>query len=381
MITGIHKDKDPTLNLDDPIDTTLPLRDQRQEEFTNIFWNSEQRGILMIAPRVGKCFIGINIMQKLRSDSKILIAIPDNKIQISWEEDFVKKGYVNPNITFTNYRSLSKYQRFLYDFIILDEIHTLSAAQLTVCKTLLKNNKRILGLTGTLTDDTEQLLYQKLKLGVIAEYKIEQAVEEGIVVDYEIFIIQVPLDTFVRTLHKTKYITEKTRYNNLTWVVNDLEKKKKSSMFMRLARMRLIQRSISKLNKTKELLAKYSNERILVFCGITDIADHLGIPAYHSKVKEKKVFEDFANGLGNQLAVVKIGNTGVTYKPLDKVIINYFSSSAEDLTQRINRCMGLEYSNPNKKAQIYIITSDEEIELKWLTKALEFFDPTKVNFL
>ena len=150
---------------------------------------------------------------------------------------------------------------------------------------------------------------------------------------------------------------------------------------MRLARMRIIQNSEAKIRKTQEILLKNTKERILVFCGLTTIADRLGIPAYHSKVKEKKVFEDFANGLGNQLAVVKIGNTGVTYKPLDKVIINYFSSSAEDLTQRINRCMGLEYNNPDKKAKIYIVSTDEAIEAAWLDKALEFFDKEKIIYL
>jgi len=369
------------LDLDDPIDTSLPLRDQRQKEFANIFWNSDQRGILLLAPRFGKCYVGIDIMQRLPSDSKILIGIPDNKIKASWEEDFVSKEYSNPNITFSTHISLHKYQRYLYDFIIIDELHKLSKAEIIVCKLLFKNNKRILGLTGTLSDENEQIFYNKLNLPVIAEYKIEKAVEEGIVVDYNISVIQVPLDLYQRTWVKNKFISEKTRFNNLTWVIGALEEKKKSSMFMRLARMRIIQKSVSKLNKTKELLAKYSNERILVFCGTTATADSLGISSYHSKSKNKQIFKDFADGIGNQLAVVKIGNTGVTYKPLDKVIINYFSSSPEDLTQRINRCMGLEYNNPDKKAKIYIISTDEAIEAAWLDKALEFFDKEKIIYL
>ncbi len=81
------------------------------------------------------------------------------------------------------------------------------------------------------------------------------------------------------------------------------------------------------------------------------------------------------------MAVVKIGNTGVTYKPLNRVIINYFDSNAENLAQKINRCMAMEYNNPDKKAQIYIISSDEEVEAKWLNKALEFFDKSKIKFV
>jgi hypothetical protein len=79
------------------------------------------------------------------------------------------------------------------------------------------------------------------------------------------------------------------------------------------------------------------------------------------------------------MAVVKIGNTGVTYKPLNKVILNYFDSNAENLAQKVNRCMAMEYNNPDKKAQIYIISTNEEVEEKWLNKSLEFFDKDKIK--
>jgi hypothetical protein len=120
---------------------------------------------------------------------------------------------------------------------------------------------------------------------------------------------------------------------------------------------------------------------VLVFCGITKIADALGIPSYHSKKEEKEIFDNFVAGKGKHLAVVKIGNTGVTYKPLNRVIINYFDSNGENLAQKINRCMAMEYDNPDKKAQIYIISSYEEVELKWLKKALEFFEKDKIKFV
>ena len=63
------------------------------------------------------------------------------------------------------------------------------------------------------------------------------------------------------------------------------------------------------------------------------------------------------------------------------MIINYFDSNGENLAQKINRCMAMEYDNPDKKAQIYIISSYEEVELKWLKKALEFFEKYKIKFV
>jgi hypothetical protein len=43
--------------------------------------------------------------------------------------------------------------------------------------------------------------------------------------------------------------------------------------------------------------------------------------------------------------------------------------------------MAMEYDNPDKKAHIYIISSDEPVELKWLKKALEFFDKEKIKYV
>jgi len=163
-------------------------------------------------------------------------------------------------------------------------------------------------------------------------------------------------------------------------VIEKMEKERKDPFFLRLARMRIIQNSLAKTKLTTDLLKQYKDDRVLVFCGVTAIADQLGCPVYHSKKGEKDTFEKFSAGEGKHLAVVKIGNTGVTYKPLDRVIINYFDSNAENLAQKINRCMAMEYGK-DKVAKIYIISSDEEVEKRWLMKALEFFDKEKIRYV
>ena len=41
--------------------------------------------------------------------------------------------------------------------------------------------------------------------------------------------------------------------------------------------------------------------------------------------------------------------------------------------------MAMEYNNPDKKAQIYIVSTNEAVEEKWLNKSLEFFDKNKIK--
>jgi superfamily II DNA or RNA helicase len=358
----------------------MTLRDKRQEEFANIWINSGKHGILNLCPRFGKIYTTINIIEKLKPKS-ILIAYPDNKIKASWQTDFEKRGFDDSGVTYTTHLSLKKYTENLYDLVVIDEIHLLSEAQIEAANELLEINLNVLGLTGTMTSWTERTLAEELDLSVVATYSIDKAIEEGVIVDYEITVVRVPLDDKRKNNYKGKMRTEKQQFDAYGWVINSLERQGKSTMFLRLARMRIIQNSISKMEKTRELIKKHKDERVLVFCGVTKIADQLGIPSYHSKKEEKQKFEDFASGKGNHMAVVKIGNTGVTYKPLNRVIINYFDSNAENLAQKINRCMAMEYNNPDKRAQIYIVCSNEDVEAKWLQKALEFFDKTKIKFV
>lgn len=366
----------------------MTLRDQRQLEFAEKWINNGKFGILNLCPRFGKIRTTINILNKLKP-SKVLIAYPDNKIKESWEADFETMGYDDSNVTYTTHLSIKKHVEDQFDLIVIDEIHLLSEAQIETCKELIDNhdsfrsNKfgHVLGLTGTLSRWTEETLAQELDLMVVAHYPIETAIEEGIIVDYEIIVRMVPLDDKVKQNYKGKMKTEKAQFDAYTWVIGQKERQGQNTMFLRLGRMRIVQNSLAKKECTRRILENFKDERILVFCGVTKIADDLGIPSYHSKSSEKTMFEEFAKGNGNHMAVVKIGNTGVTYKPLNKVIINYFDSNAENLAQKINRCMAMEYNNPDKKAKIYIISSTEEVELKWLKKALEFFDKSKIKYV
>ena len=357
----------------------MSLRNKRQEEFANIWLESDRFGILNLCPRFGKIYTTINILEKLDKNINILIAYPDIKIKESWEADFKTRKYKNKNIVYTTHLSIKKLSNYFFDLVILDEIHLLSEAQMEAVRKLVCT--KVLGLTGTLSRLTETTLLEELELPVLATYPIEQAIAEGVIVDYEISIIKVPLDNTIQVQYKTKLKTEKQQFDSYGYIINKMQSGGQDTMFLRLSRMRIIQNSLAKLKATKKILSENSTDRILVFCGLTKIADALGIPSYHSKSTEKDIFQDFAEGKGNHLAVVKIGNTGVTYTPLNKVIINYFDSNAENLAQRINRCMAMEYNTPDKKAHIYIISSNEEVELKWLNKALEFFDKSKIKYL
>jgi len=355
----------------------MSIRDERQREFSEVFLNSRRKGVLYLSPRFGKCRVGFFILEAL-DNPKVLISYPDNKIKHSWKKEFAFLKYDDSNITYTTHLSAHKYIGQKFDLIITDECHLISERQMLAYQELFKTNKQVLGLTGTLSSETENRLKYGLDLPVIARYSIEEAIAENVISDYEISVIRIPLDNLLK-IYKGK--TEKQKFDEYSYIIDKLAKEGKDSMFLRLSRMRLIQNSVAKIKETKRILKENQDMRILVFCGVTKIADSLGIPSYHSLSKEKKIFENFANGIGNHLAVCRIGNTGVTYKPLSQVIINYFDSNPQNLVQKIMRALSFEYDNKEKKAKIFIITSIEIAELQWLNKALIMFNKDKIIYV
>jgi hypothetical protein len=358
----------------------MTLREQRQNEFADIWLETGKNGLLHLCPRSGKSKIGLLIFEKIRAN-KILIAYPDNKIRDSWEREMVKWNYQNDNITFTNTRSLEKYVEEEYDVVVIDEIHTLSDFQIEQCKKLFIKNKTVLGLSGSISSETEEILARELSLLIVANYSIEQAISEGVITDYEINVISVPLDNKIKQHFGKKLRTEKQQFDAYTKVIEKLEKQGRDTKFLRLARMRVIQGSVAKQQKTISLIEEHKEERILIFCGLTKIADSLGIPSYHSKSYEKDAFDEFVNGEGKQLAVCKIGSVGITFTPLSFTIISFFDSNSENLCQKILRVMSMEYDNPEKCAKIYIVSSTEIVEQHWLSHALEMFNEQKINYL
>jgi len=364
------------------MDQTINIerRNELQSKFANM-WLAKRWGILLLTPRFGKIYTSINIMNQLPKDIEVLIAYPDRVIKQSWKDDFEIRKFDDSNVTYTTHMSIKKHMDKKFGLVIIDEIHLLSPAQRVACERLFMINREVLALTGTLMEKTEKIVYKELGLRVIAEYTLAEAIEDKIVPDYHIEILYVPLDNEITGNYNKRDRTDKSQARAITWVINKMDRERRNANFMRLQRTRIFQNSISKIKATKQVLRDANGARILVFCGLVAVAESLGIPTHHGKSTDKELFLDFVSGKVNQMAVVKIGGSGVTYKKLNRILINSFDSNAERLAQKINRAMSMEYDNPEKRAEILILTSDDKIELNWLKKALEFFDKNKIIYL
>lgn len=359
-------------------------RDILQNEWSDKYVKQHNIGfkksILHLFQRTGKIRTTLLILEKLKYlNKRILIVYPDNRIKESWIEDIIKFNYNEQmtNITYCNISSVKNYKDDFFDVLIWDEIHKFSENQAKIMQEVLENCPTVIGLSGTINKETEPLLWQYFNLEILVTYSSKEAIKDGLISNYLINVITVPLDTKIKTKNsKGKFLTEKQKYDNYTFVIEQLKRNNKSFMHLALHRNRILQSSISKINKVKEMLQQPG--RYLVFTGLSKVADSLNIPSYHSKSKTDENIQDFLDKKIDKLALAVTGGIGVSYKNLDGIILSNFTYDSQETSQIIARAMMLDYND--KTANIYIICSTEPAELKKLKASLEDFDPLKIKF-
>lgn len=357
----------------------MDLRELRQKEAKQAYLESHRKCILNCAPRFGKIKTSIDIMREL-NPKRVLISFPRNDIMEGWKSDF-KKFRFEGDVDFVTFTSVKKKVDEDYDFFIIDEIQEASRNQrLMMYKLVEKEGVNSLGLSGTITGTTEREIMRDMGMTICFKYEIEKAVAEGVLSDYHIYVHKVDLDDSLKIHGTKKNKTEKGLFQAISIVKDKMKGQQK--WFMEMKQIKILQNSLSKLNKTKELIEKYKDSRLLIFTGLTEIANNLGVPVYHSKSKDRQIFLDFCRGVNyNHLATVNMLQAGITILPIDRGIVNYFSGAPEQSTQKICRFLGTEINHPHKKAEIHIVTSTEKFELFRLSTALSFLESSKITYL
>lgn len=358
----------------------MTKQNELQTKFVNLglkFLKKHKKGYFNLAMRFGKCKTTIELLKKLvNSHATILIAYPDNKLKATWESECELWDYDNPNITYVNFSSLKKYTEFAFDMFVIDEFHSCSDNERDLCHEIMNNCDYTLGLSGTVSSDTDM----EWDFSEIASYTTEDGIQDGILADYQITVHMIGLDDNVKTPDKKgKLKTEKQRYAGYTWVIENLKRQGANFMHLALSRNRLSLSSLGKMNYLRVLLNKISDKRVLVFTGLASVADSIGIPSYHSKSKDDSAYTGFQEKKHNHLALAAMGKMGVTYTDLDSVILLNFTYNAEETSQILNRAIKLDYSG--KKADLHIICLNEAPEVKKLKESLSMLNQEKIKYI
>lgn len=336
-------------------------------------------GLVNVAPRVGKTRLGINIIKRDKPKSVLWVTPSVKLIEEDIPSEFKKWKATRllKKVQFSTYMSLDKVEGE-FDLVILDEYQFLTLAN---SESFFKGNLRcsnIIGLSGTHPKDNDKLKVLKdLDLEIVVKLDLEEAVEKGLVADYNIRVVTCQTNSVDKnikagTKDKPFYQTERQSY---TWISNNIHRP-----FFTIKRMRLIYDSKTKENTLIRLLALLKGQRNLVFCTTKGQADRLGGGnSYHSGTNKDKL-NAFIKKEIDSLFCVNAGGTGFTYEGIDNLILlQATSDNTGSTSQKLTRTLleqGGEY-----KGNIWIICLEDTKDYDWLRKALEGFNQDKIKYV
>jgi len=333
---------------------------------------------IVLGTGVGKTLVGLkHIEQNTTRLMKVLIVAPKKSIFQSWKDDAIKFGKVEllNRMVFTTYLSLNKNNPDDYDVVYLDEAHSLLDSH----REFLDLYKRkIVGLTGTppkYRDSEKGKLVQEF-CPVVYTFKADDAIENGILNDYQIIVHELSLDTEknYNVNMKTKSFITSEQLNYNYWGQR-LETGSGPVHILRVMRMKAMMEYPSKERYAKILFKSIQNKCIL-FANTQDQADRLCDHSYHSNnPKSETNLEDFKTGNITKLSTVMQLNEGVNISNLKQGIIMHAYGNERKASQRIGRLLRL---NPDDKAVVHILCYMGTVDEKWCKEALEGFDQSKI---
>lgn len=339
------------------------------------------RGILLVAPRVGKCKIVIDALNTVPKNISILILAPKKEIFKGWEADVKRWGLREGfDIDYVWSNSLKKVTK-KYDLIIADEIHEYNLKVLELLAKHKAKGTRILGLTGTLDSDSKYAIQEIVGISPFYTYTVDEAIKDKIVADYRIHCIECELDD------KVKYVpagsednpfmqTEVESYKYWDGKFNTavFNMKYHEMRFPMMQRKNIIYNSRTKVAIAKKIVEKV--DRCIIFTGYQKIADVIGEASFHSK-SDKGTLEKLKSGAINKVAVVSMVSMGVTIPNLKIAVFNQLKSGENTAVQQAMRAMNVE---DDKIADIYIVYLKNTQDEVWLKSAIKGFNQDKITY-
>ncbi len=349
--------------------------------------SNDCRGIILSSVRSGKTRILLtsvckHIVNKYGNipfkDKSILVLYPNIDIKNSWEQECNILG-LDLNITYCTFASISKVKQFGWDFVIFDESHLLGEEnQMPIAGEIAQSNDHVLFASGTYNSDTLADLMMYTRMDLIVNYSTDEAIKDGIVSDYTIYIHKFELDNLKKVEYgkvKKWTSTEQKECNRLSNRV--LKSSGQQKMFASLERMRFINSCNSLIDTVNKWIAKNKDKRFILFSSDEKTGLRYNLPMFNSKSKDDSVLKEFQQGDINQLCLLKKASAGVTFPNLENIVITAINSNGENLEQMIGRSLldDTEHSN------IHIFVSTEAFQNKWLVNSLELIDKTKIKYV
>jgi superfamily II DNA or RNA helicase len=378
-------------------------RDILHDEGIEFYEQNNFKTLFTLPTGTGKSVITIKLLKKY--PGKYLLVTPTILLhKRNWKAEFEKHSSLEmyDNLTRCCYVSLHKYDLNEFDGIIFDEAHHLSVRQYNLLRRYLHlfkkddlHSKKVIALTATPGKyGFTQRVLREIVGNAVFNYKLDEAADNQMVNNFKIHVIYTKLDNITKnskagSKEKPFLTTEKSNYDYLTKVINELKEEIKTSsgmvkylskyqMYIR-KRAKLLYDLQSKILSVKKFLIKLDNEqpniKTVIFARTIDVAEKLEKHSIHSKSKEDFI-APFIEGKINRISSVDMLLEGMN---LSKVEIGIMTSppSERKFIQSLGRCLR---NDVDKISHYYIFCVKDTVEEDWLKTAIEDISQEKIIY-
>lgn len=395
-------------------------KDEKQDEFINLWGKNGGRGSLVAATGFGKTVVAVKIVKKMlvhHPNRRFLVVVPKIELKKQWEDAF--NGIAKVDVRVIN-GLVEENKSLQFDLLILDEYHNYASPKFRNVFKIIKY-KFLLGLTATIErlDGEHTLLetYAPVLMRIprkeamenkwisgFEEYNYGHTMTEDemkryteIQIDYNKYfkMFKFNYDQAKRCLSKdwSEEYAFRQGWNRTLPDDHQWSPKRIQYYAMRFnkavsERKHFLYNLPSKISLIKQIYEKYPVKTIH-FCESTSFADKVAsvIPqstVYHTNIKGEKVegsrrkgkktkmdeaIEDIKSGKANFMSSSKALDEGLDVPDLYQAIISSYTSNPKQYQQRGGRATRLLKSDPNKVARIITIYTIGTQEEKWVKAA------------
>lgn len=352
----------------------MSIKDEIQQLALDSVLKFRRSGVVL-SVGAGKTKLGLMYLDKI--GGKTLILVPKLDIIKSWTDDAHKFNYSNliKNITFSTYLSLKKQDLTQFQNVVMDEAHNLLLHQDSHLKTFTGN---VLGLTGTPPRQQDKKIMMDRYYPIRYTFKMDKAVEAGMLNDYRIFVHKLDLSTVKNLAVKNFMVSERSNYEYASKRI-EMASTDKSKMFAHINRVNVLKQFKTKERYTSVLLKSISEvEKCIIFANTIEQAERLCSHSHHSKM-DGEYLNAFKEGMITRLSCIEQLSEGINIKDLKHaIILHTFSGTSPKARQRIGRLCRLP---TDQTAHIHILCYKDTVDEKWVESVLEDFDEKKITYV
>ena len=379
-------------------------RDIRQEQCITNWVKAKGHATCECATGFGKTRIGLLIIQKLLKSSpqrRVLIVVPTTLLREQWTEQLDSWGFsLNCEVQVINTVITRDWTT---DLLIIDEIHRTGASELSKVFRRV-TYKLILGLTATFErlDGRHELIQKYCPICDVVP--ITECLLNGWVSPYKEYLVLIDVDNIDVYNTYNKEFTECYEYFNFDFnrimslvgkyghiecaklrderCPNGTEEERKavfrnikfkSQRFMQLmqARKAFINNHPKKIELARKIIEARPFSKIITFSNNIKMAESIGMGGkiYTGKVSKKKertTIEEFNQQSVGVLHTVRKADEGMDIAGLSVGIVLGTDSGQTKARQRLGRVIRKE---EGKQAEMFYITLDNTVEIKWFTES------------